>query len=476
MERIIYRKTLNVHKNGIQFTLQGFETADNMSRQIELSLMASGDVLDLPLEHITALMYITTPGATEPSINECEIKDNTIIYNVLPIVEEGITEMQLKLIETKPDGANGVLAAPRFAVEVSKSNTSDEDAIQTTTFTALENAIARANSVYESRLVKIELDQDCTYRVHYADGTVYESDVLKELFLKGDALLSQSYARGDSGVRVGEETDNSMYYSNVSRSASLEAEQIRKASADILAEVSTQGVYTTFVFDFEKGELMYKSPKYTFAINPTNGKLEFKGSKYGNVPLESDEYPGCYYNEVYDSSLGEHIPEWINPPMVVGESYRTIERFDGKKVYACIFDGTDANYDNLMAVGKLPSYAKCVGISGFAKNGNVVQQVDSVQIDEDGTVRFENNGAYTEALIIIKYTCSCTVAFLDQNGNVSVTIQVEYGEDIPETVLSKVKEHLTQTTLEGYVFTGNFDSPTTNIEQDTTIQGIYDLA
>ena len=280
MERIIYRKTLDVHKNGVQFTLQGFETADNMSRTIELSLMASGDTIDLPSEQITAIMYVTTPNATEPSINKCTIKDNKIVYDVLPIVEEGITEMQLKLISTRAEGANGVLPSPRFAVEVTKSNADDESAMQTPTFTALEDAIARANGVYEARLLRIELDSDCMFRAYFADGTVYESDVLKELFLKGDALLSQSYARGGTGIRTGEDTDNSMYYSNASKSSSIEANTAREQTLDLLDEVKKHGVYTAFSVDFETGEVMYLSPKYTFNVNKENGQLEAIGEAY----------------------------------------------------------------------------------------------------------------------------------------------------------------------------------------------------
>ena len=128
MERIMYRKTLDVHKNGIQFMLQGFETADNMSRVIEISLMASGDAIDFPLENVVAVMYVTSPGATEPSINECTIKDNKVVYEVLPIVVEGITTMQLKIIETSVEGATGILASPKFAVEVSKSDADDGNA------------------------------------------------------------------------------------------------------------------------------------------------------------------------------------------------------------------------------------------------------------------------------------------------------------------------------------------------------------
>ena len=184
MELITYRKTLDVHKNGIQFTLQGFETNDNMSRRIEINLMASGDTYELPLERVLALMYITTPKANEPSIEECIIKDNTIVYDVLPIVEEGITEMQLKLIDTSVDGAKSVLVSPRFAVEVMLSNTDDGSAEQGTSFTALENAVAKANAVYNERLTKIEVDDKCIFKAHYADGTIYETDTIQKMLLQ----------------------------------------------------------------------------------------------------------------------------------------------------------------------------------------------------------------------------------------------------------------------------------------------------
>lgn len=280
MERIVYKKTLDVHKNGIQFTLQGFETADKMARRIELSLMASGDTIDLPLEQMEAIMYVTTPNATEPSINKCTIKDNSIIYDVLPIVEEGITEMQLKLIETRPNGASGVLAPPKFAVEVLKSNADDQSAIQSATYTSLEDAVAKAKATYDARLLRIELDADCMFRAYFADGTTYESDVLKELFLRGDVLLSQSYAKGGSGVRAGEDTDNSMYYSQLAKSSVKEAESIREDNRELLSEVQKHGVYTAFSVDFESGEVKYISPQYRFNINQENGELEALGEAY----------------------------------------------------------------------------------------------------------------------------------------------------------------------------------------------------
>ena len=282
MERIVYRKTLDVHKNGVQFLLQGFETADKLSRVIEISLMASGDAIDLPLEGLVAVMYVTTPNSTEPSINKCTIKDNKIIYEVLPITEEGITELKLKLIETGPNGATSVLASPKFAVEVEESGMNDdgEELNQKFTATAIEDAIAKAEIAYWKRCERIELDSDCMFKAYYADGTYYETDILKELFVEGTVKLSQSYAKGGTGIRAGEDTDNSMYYSNVARSEAQNAKSIMENSEDILEEVKTHGVYTAFSIDFETGEAVYVSPSFKFRVNTESGEMEAEGHNY----------------------------------------------------------------------------------------------------------------------------------------------------------------------------------------------------
>lgn len=279
MERITYRITLDAYKNGIQRTLQGFETADNMARRIAINLTAGGDTIEIPSDHVTAMMYVTTPNATEPSINACEIDNNTVIYDVLPIVEEGITEMQLKLIKTDLDGAKGVLAYPRFAVEVTQSNMDDGNAEQTTTFTALEDALARANAVYEKRLERIEIDKDCTFRAIYADGTVYENDYLNEALYNGNALLSESWAKGGTGVRVGEDTNNSKYYSDVSKSASEHADLTAEEIRVLTEETRLNSMLTTFAMDFATGYLNYISHNYDFSVDQETGDLECHGGK-----------------------------------------------------------------------------------------------------------------------------------------------------------------------------------------------------
>lgn len=52
--------------------------------------------------------------------------------------------------------------------------------------------------------------------------------------------------------------------------------------------------------------------------------------------VEDAEYPGCYYRDVN----GEK--EWLNPPMVDGDQYRTTERFNGAPVYINVGVGSIA--------------------------------------------------------------------------------------------------------------------------------------
>lgn len=294
MELIKYRKTLDVHKNGIQFMLQGFETADKLSRVIEISLMASGDAIDFPLDDVEALMYVTTPNATKPSINKCTIKDNKVVYDVLPIVEEGITKMQLKIISASTEGAKSVIASPKFSVEVTKSDADDESAMQTTTFTSLEDATAKAKSVYDKRFLRMELTNDCVFKAYYADGTVYETDLLKKLFYNGNVELSESYAHGGTGVRAGEDTDNSKYYSTLAHSEALTARDMVEDGKEILEETKLHGVYTAFSVDFTTGEVEYVSPSFAFKINAESGELDAIGQSYA-----------------FNDEVGRVVDEWL---------------------------------------------------------------------------------------------------------------------------------------------------------------------
>ena len=65
------------------------------------------------------------------------------------------------------------------------------------------------------------------------------------------------------------------------------------------------------------------------------------------IGFESTDYLGCYYR------LVNGVVEWFNPPMKLGEEYRTTERF-----YECQV------YKKLVTLGKVPAAGSTASIDG----------------------------------------------------------------------------------------------------------------
>ena len=162
MELLEYRFTLDCHKNGVQRILQGFNTGDNRSRRLIISLTEEEESYNLPLDNIVAAMYVKRPSQTDPSINECTIDGNHIIYEVpaTDLVEEGVVNYQLKLISGTVENPISVLVAPRFSAEVWESITDDSEAEDSSEYTALEAALIKAQMVYDARIIKFIFDKD----------------------------------------------------------------------------------------------------------------------------------------------------------------------------------------------------------------------------------------------------------------------------------------------------------------------------
>lgn len=73
-----------------------------------------------------------------------------------------------------------------------------------------------------------------------------------------------------------------------------------------------------------------------------------------SLMTESAEYPGCYYRVVNDQT------EWINPPLVEGEEYRTVRRYKGATVF-----------EKILNIGNLPDSTAAIrvahGITGASE-------------------------------------------------------------------------------------------------------------
>ena len=187
MEQLTYRFSLDTHKNGSQRTLQGFETGDTISRQLIISLTENEESYELPLDNVVAVMYVLRPSQSAPSINECTIEDNKIIYDITAddLMEEGIVKMQVKLISGTIEHPHGVIVSPRFDIEVWESLTQDSEAEDTQEYTALEAALVKAQMCYDGRIVSFTIDEEGVITVVYGydeqtqTHVTYTSDFLK---------------------------------------------------------------------------------------------------------------------------------------------------------------------------------------------------------------------------------------------------------------------------------------------------------
>lgn len=94
-----------------------------------------------------------------------------------------------------------------------------------------------------------------------------------ELNAKNSELMSQSYAVGGTGVRLGEDTDNSKYYSEVASNLYNEALTALDEAETTLAEANKKLTETEFSVNLETGYLEYTSPNYEFTIDTTTGNL-----------------------------------------------------------------------------------------------------------------------------------------------------------------------------------------------------------
>ena len=95
-----------------------------------------------------------------------------------------------------------------------------------------------------------------------------------------DAKLSQSYAVGGSGIRDGEDTDNSKYYKEQAELSATQSsdllEDIKKEHTDTLKDIedAVSGKIADFKVDLETGHLLYTGGAFNFHVN--NGHLNWE--------------------------------------------------------------------------------------------------------------------------------------------------------------------------------------------------------
>lgn len=84
-----------------------------------------------------------------------------------------------------------------------------------------------------------------------------------------------------------------------------------------------------------------------------------KGDPGVSTEIEDETYPGCYYRD------RDGVKEWLNPPMVLGEEYRTTERHQGAVVYTkCVdFGALPAASSKSVSIGVTSSQIVSISFS-----------------------------------------------------------------------------------------------------------------
>lgn len=88
-------------------------------------------------------------------------------------------------------------------------------------------------------------------------------------------FMSKSYAVGATGERLGEDTDNSKYYSEVAQNLYNESLTTLRKCEESLVDLNERAIGVVFSLNFETGNLEYTSPVYLFSINTDTGNLEW---------------------------------------------------------------------------------------------------------------------------------------------------------------------------------------------------------
>ena len=145
--------------------------------------------------------------------------------------------------------------------------------------------------------------------------------------------------------------------------------QMPESNSDSLTKIDFSGFDNGSISEvMESGEIVIHEVAFDESRRPVSiDGIEIDWGDSDPGPVESTEYPGCHYRTVN----GEK--EWINPPMIAGDAYRTQERYNGNPVYmACVqhtkatgTNGTTTVHQKTLMLAAAPHI---VSLSGVVSN------------------------------------------------------------------------------------------------------------
>lgn len=104
------------------------------------------------------------------------------------------------------------------------------------------------------------------------------------------------------------------------------------------------------------------------ADEPTIEGTPLNAETFNSLSLYSEDsaHPGCYYR-IADGEI-----EWLNPPMILGESYRTTKRYNGVPVYTTAIQAGTLGEAGTYILVTVPGIGRIVDFSTKYYNGSNV--------------------------------------------------------------------------------------------------------
>lgn len=161
MNKQCYRKSLDLQKNGVQWSVD-IKINDVNSRKIVISLTDGGKTFNLD-ENMIVTVYAKKPDENIIYSN-CKIESGLVIFEPTKqcISAEGTVNCELRIYSENSSGAQ-LLTSPRFSIEVYGVLSNEEHLVSTNEYSALteatlkaQEATSKANDITDEITQKLE--------------------------------------------------------------------------------------------------------------------------------------------------------------------------------------------------------------------------------------------------------------------------------------------------------------------------------